>query len=644
MINIKFLDNSIKQFKKNITVLEIAKDISISLSKKAVGAILDDAYLGLDDPITVDGMITILTKEDIRSLKLLNHSGAHLLAHAVKELYPHAMFWVGPAIENGFYYDIDFGDISISDSELMLIEKKMYEISKKGYKIVRSEVSQEKAREIFKNDIYKLDLIEKYNDRQITIYTQDSFSDLCRGGHIDKLSELKYFKLISLAGAYYKGDSSNKQLTRIYGTAFWDKKSLDDYIQLLQERKDRDHRKIGFKQKLFTLSNEIGQGLPIYLPDGATIRRIIERYIVDKELEQGYLHVYTPIMADYNLYIRSGHWDHYKDSMFPPMEFENKEKLVLRPMNCPHHMVVYNSEIRSYRDLPIRVAELGMMHRYEKSGALSGLSRVREMVLNDAHLFVRPSQIREEFTNVVNLILDCYKDFNITDYKFRLSYHDPMDKEKYFDNEEMWQKAETMLKEAMDNLGLSYVEEKGEAAFYGPKLDVQIKTALGHEETLSTIQLDFLLPERFDLKYVEEDGSINNRPVVIHRGVVSTMERFLAYLIEEYKGVFPLWLSPNQIIVIPVNNDYHLDYSTEIYNILKKNKIRVKLDSRDEKLGYKIREAQTSKINYQLILGDNEKNTNTITYRQYGSQKSYNMKMDEFLNMISKKIEDKSHE
>ncbi|MGB0175230.1 MAG: threonine--tRNA ligase, partial [Acholeplasmataceae bacterium] len=433
------------------------------------------------------------------------------------------------------------------------------------------------------------------------------------------------------AGTYWRGDSSNKMLTRIYGTSFFSKEALNDYLNLLEERKARDHRKIGKALNLFMTSKDSGAGLPFWLPKGATVRRVIERYITDKELELGYEHVYTPVLGNVELYKTSGHWDHYHDDMFPPMDLGDGEMLVLRPMNCPHHMVLYKQQKHSYRELPIRIAELGMMHRYEKSGALSGLQRVREMTLNDAHIFVRPDQIKEEFKRVAHLLFDVYDDFNITDFTCRLSYRDPLNKEKYFPDDQMWQKAEAMLKEAMDELDIEYFEATGEAAFYGPKLDVQVKTALGNEETLSTIQLDFLLPERFELEYVGEDGQ-PHRPVVIHRGIVSTMERFVAYLIEEYKGAFPFWLAPTQIAVIPVNESIHSDYARQVLKALKG--FRVEYDDRNEKMGYKIRSAQTLKIPYTLVLGDQEMQEGTVTFRRYGQKEQHTVSLDAFIEMI----------
>lgn len=640
MIEIMFPDGSKKRVEKNITPYDIAYDISPGLAKNALAAIYNDEYVELNRALSEDGSLRILTAKDKEVLDVINHSTAHLMAQAIKRLYPEAKFGVGPAINEGFYYDVDFGDVKVSDANLEEIEKLMYEIAKEDHKIIRKELSKKAALAFFKDDPYKVELINDLEDEVITTYTQDDFTDLCRGGHVLSTSVLKHFKLLSLAGAYWRGDSNNKMLDRIYGTSFLSKKALDDHLLLLEERKQRDHRKLGRELDLFMLAKEAGSGLPFWLHKGATIRRIIERYITDLEIDLGYMHVYTPILGSRELYETSGHWGHYQDSMFPPIEMPDGETLVIRPMNCPHHMLIYKNDVHSYREMPLRIAELGMMHRYEKSGSLSGLQRVREMTLNDAHIFVRPDQIKDEFKRVVDLMLHAYKDFDITNYEFRVSYRDPLDKEKYFPNDEMWLEAERMLKEAMDELNVEYYEAIGEAAFYGPKLDVQVKTALGHDETLSTIQLDFLLPERFDLTYIGEDGN-KHRPVVIHRGIVSTMERFVAYLIEEYKGVFPLWLAPVQIKVLPVNLNYHEQYTNEIVNKLKREGIRVEADLRDEKLGYKIREAQTNKIPYSLVLGDNEKENGSVTYRRYGSQKQITVPYDEFLALIKAEIKNK---
>ncbi|HHW79694.1 MAG TPA: threonine--tRNA ligase [Acholeplasmataceae bacterium] len=641
MIKIVLPNGSVNEYNEGITPLEIAKEIAVSLGKNTIAAIFNDEYVEANRPLNSDGKLRLLTKNDKEALDVLNHSTSHLMAEAITNLYPNAKFGVGPAINEGFYYDVDFGDLEFSDKLLNEIEKEMKRLSKKGEDIVRREVSYLEAREIFKKDEYKLEIIEQYKDTDLTVYTQGNFTDLCRGGHLSNTSEINHFKLLSIAGAYWRGDSNNKQLTRIYGTSFFKAKDLEEHLKILEERKERDHRKLGKELDLFLISNEVGQGLPFWLPKGATIRRVIERYITDVELRAGYEHVYTPVLAKTDLYVTSGHWGHYQDSMFPPMDMGDGEKLVLRPMNCPHHMIIYKNDVRSYRDLPIRIAELGMMHRYEKSGALSGLQRVREMTLNDAHIFVRPDQIKIEMKRTMDLIVETYKVFGIHDYHFRLSYRDPLNKEKYFDNDSMWNHAEKLLKEVMDDLNITYVEAVGEAAFYGPKVDIQVKTAMGNEETLSTVQLDFLLPERFDLTYVGEDGKNDHRPVVIHRGIVSTMERFVAYLIELHKGAFPFWLSPIQIKVIPVNLNYHSEYTNLVNEKLLNLGFRSEVDLRDEKLGYKIRQAQTEKIPYQLVIGDNERDNGLVTYRKYGLQEQTTVSIDEFIEMIEKQLKSK---
>ncbi|HKL94995.1 MAG TPA: threonine--tRNA ligase [Haploplasma sp.] len=638
MIKITLPDGSIKEYNKGITAYEIAQGISQGLANKTKAAIFNEQYIESNRPLEVDGLLRLLTKDDKETLDVLNHSTSHLMAEAITNLYPGSNFGVGPAIREGFYYDVDFKDVEVTDEILPKIEAEMLRLSKLGEDIVRKEVSYEEAKEIFSNDPYKLEILEQYKDDALTVYQQGNFTDLCRGGHLINTKDIKHFKLLNMAGAYWRGDSNNKQLTRIYGTSFFAAKDLTNHLNILEERKERDHRKIGKELDLFLISNEVGQGLPFWLPKGATVRRVIERYITDVEIRAGYEHVYTPVLAKHELYITSGHWGHYQDGMFPPIDMGDGEQLVLRPMNCPHHMIIYKNETRSYRDLPIRIAELGMMHRYEKSGALSGLQRVRQMTLNDAHLFVRPEQIKEEMQRTMDLIIDTYKVFGIEDYYFRLSYRDPNNTDKYFDDNEMWEKAESTIKNVMDELGLDYVEAVGEAAFYGPKIDVQVRTAMGTEETLSTVQLDFLLPERFDLTYVGEDGKNDHRPVVIHRGVVSTMERFVAYLIEVYKGAFPFWLAPVQIKVIPVSLDHHFDYAKDVSERLMNLGFRVENDFREEKLGYKIREAQTKKIPYQLVLGDNEVNDNSVTYRKYGSTEQHTVPFMDFVNMIEKEL------
>ena len=637
-IKITFPDGAVKVFEAGVTVEEVAKSISNSLAKKALAGKFNGELVDFTRSLETNGSLEIVTPDHADGLGILRHSTAHLMAHALTRLFPEIHFGVGPAIETGFYYDTDM-EVQLAEEDLPKVEAEMMNIVKANYPIVRREVSRAEALEIFANDPYKVELITALPEGDvITVYTQDDFTDLCRGVHVPATGKIQVFKLLSLAGAYWRGNSNNKMMQRVYGTAFFDKKALAEFIKMREEAKERDHRKLGKELDLFMISPEVGSGLPFWLPKGATIRRTLERYIVDKEVSLGYQHVYTPIMANVELYKTSGHWEHYHDDMFPPMDMGDGEMLVLRPMNCPHHMMVYKNDIHSYRELPIRIAELGMMHRYEKSGALSGLQRVREMTLNDAHAFVRPDQIKDEFKRVLQLVMDVYADFQITDYRFRLSYRDPEDKVKYFDDDDMWNKAEAMLKEAMDEFGLEYFEAIGEAAFYGPKLDVQFKTAMGLEETMSTIQLDFLLPERFDLTYVGEDGENNHRPVVIHRGVISTMERFVAYLIEEYKGAFPVWLAPVQATIIPVNLDLHADQAFELKTVMEQLGMRVEVDDRNEKMGYKIRASQTQKIPYQLVIGDQELVNGTVTVRRYGSKEMVTFSMDDFLAEIQSEI------
>ena len=580
-------------------------------------------------------------KEDER-LSVLNHSCAHLLAQAVKHLYPEAKFWVGPVVEEGFYYDIDLGNKTLTDEDLPKIEKEMKKISKDGKRIVRHELTKEDALEMFKEDPYKIDLISRMDESETTIscYTQGDFTDLCRGPHVESVKELKHFKLIKHSGAYWKGDAKNKMLQRIYGVCFDTQEDLDAYLQELEEAKQRDHRKIGKEQELFMTHELVGAGMPLWLPNGALIRHELENYIYKKERDMGYEHVYTPCVGTVDLYKTSGHWDHYKENMFPMMKVDDEE-FVLRPMNCPHHMLVYKNKMHSYRDLPIRIGEFATDFRYEASGAVKGLERVRCMCQNDAHLFVRPDQIGEEFKRVVSLILDVYKDFGIKDYKFRLSLRDKNDKEKYFDDDDMWENAENKLREVLNEMNVDYFEAEGEAAFYGPKLDVEVKPAVGPEVTLSTCQLDFLLPRRFELTYVDSNGE-KQTPVVIHRAIFGTFDRFTAFLIEETKGTFPTWLAPTQVEVIPVSSEFQGDYASVVTEKLKEQGIRVELDDRNEKLGYRLREAQTKKVPYTLILGDNEKQDNTISYRLHGQKETTTVSQAEFVKLIKEEIANKT--
>ncbi len=583
-------------------------------------------------------MINIKENE---KLNVLNHSCAHLLAQAVKHLYPNAKFWVGPVIEEGFYYDIDLGDKTLTDEDLPKIEKEMKKCAKSDKRIYREEISKKEALERFKDDPYKIDLINRMDEDNtvISCYTQGDFTDLCRGPHVETTKKMKYFKLIKHSGAYFKGDSKNKMLQRIYGVCFETEEDLNVYLNELEERKQRDHRKIGKEQEIFMNHELVGAGMPIWLPNGAVIRKELENYIYEKERNLGYEHVYSPCVGTVDLYKTSGHWDHYKENMFPMMKVDDEE-FVLRPMNCPHHMLVFKNKLHSYRDLPVRIGEFATDFRYEASGAVKGLERVRCMCQNDAHLFVTPEQIKEEFKKVVSLILDVYHDFGIKDYKFRLSLRDPEDKKKYFDDDKMWNEAEAKLREVLNELNVDYFEAVGEAAFYGPKLDVEVKPAVGPEVTLSTCQLDFLLPRRFDLSYIDNKGE-KKTPVVLHRAIFGTFDRFTAFLIEETKGALPTWLAPVQVNIIPVNNNYHLEYANEIYKMLKDASVRVELDDRDEKLSYKMRESQTKKIPITLILGDKERDESLVSYRRHGSLKTYSVPKDTFKELLLNEIKSK---
>ena len=575
-----------------------------------------------------------------KDLNTLNHSCAHVLAQAVKHLYPQAKFWVGPVVEEGFYYDIDLGDQTISDDDLPKIEKEMKKICKDGKRIVRHEVSKEEALEEFKDDEYKLDLINGLEDGTITTYSQGDFTDLCRGPHVETVKLCKNFKLIKHSGAYWEGDKNNKVLQRIYGVCFPTKEELEAHLQLLEEAKERDHRKLGKELGIFMFADIVGKGLPMWLPNGFTVRRLLSDYIMNKELELGYEHVMTPSLGNVKLYKKSGHWAHYKDDMFPAMELDD-EAYVLRPMNCPHHMVMYKSTLHSYRDLPVRIAEIANDFRFEASGALTGIERARAFTQNDSHIFCRPDQIAQEFKNVAHLILDVYKDFGFKDYSFRLSLRDKNNKEKYFGNDELWEKSENELREVLKEMNVEFYEAEGEAAFYGPKLDVQVKSALGHDVTLSTIQLDYQLPERFELTYVDENGD-KVRPVVIHRAILGSLDRFIAFLLEETKGNLPLWLAPTQVQVIPVKLEYHDEYAKEVVAKLRKAHFRVNNDNRDEKLGYRIREAQLKKIPYQLVLGDNERDNGTVTYRKHGEKKQTTVTFEEFVELLNTEVENKT--
>ena len=578
-------------------------------------------------------------KENER-LNMLNHSTAHLLAQAVKHLYKDALFWVGPVIEEGFYYDIDLGDTKLTEEDLPKIEKEMKKISKDGKKIIRHELTRDEALDMFKDNPYKIDLINNMDDDTvISCYSQGDFTDLCRGPHVDTVKEIKYFKLLKISGAYYKGDSNNQVLQRIYGVAFDKEEDLNNYLQELEEAKQRDHRKLGKELGIYMMSDLVGRGLPMYLPNGFTLWNTLENYIRDKEIKRGYLHVQTPPLGNVNLYKTSGHLEHYKESMFPIMQVEDEE-YVLRPMNCPHHMVIYGNELHSYRDLPLRIAEIARDCRYEASGALKGIERVRTFCQNDSHIFCTPEQIEEEFKGVVELILEVYKEMHITDYKFELSLRDPEDKVKYHQDDEMWNKAEDALRKIMNDIGIPYEEKMGEAAFYGPKLDVQVKPAVGNEFSLSTCQIDFCLPAKFDLTYIDSDGN-KKTPVVLHRAIFGSLDRTIAYYLEETRGILPFWLAPVEINIIPVNNEFHLEYAEYIKEELQKYDFRVTVDSRNEKLSYKMRESQTKKIPMTLILGDKERDNKEISYRLFGEKDTTTLKLDEFIKYIIDKKNNK---
>jgi len=641
-VKVKLPDGAVREYAPGTTIEQVAESISAGLKKNALAGKADGKPVDLSHKLEQDSDVEILTVDSEAGLEVYRHSTAHLMAQALKRIYGdnNVKLGIGPVIEDGFYYDIDM-ETSLTPEDLPKIEKEMERIVQENLPISRRVVTRDEAIEIYTKleDPLKLDLLSSFpEDAVISMYDQGEFFDLCRGPHLPSTGRIKAFKLLSIAGAYWRGDSKNKMLQRIYGTAFAKKAQLDEHLVLLEEAKKRDHRKLGKELKIFTFSREVGQGLPIWLPNGATVRRTLERYIVDLEESLGYSHVYTPVMANVDLYKISGHWDHYQEDMFPPMKIDNEE-FVLRPMNCPHHMMVFKSEMRSYRDLPVRVAELGTMHRYEMSGALTGLHRVRAMTLNDAHIFCRPDQIKEEFARVVKLIQHVYDDFGIKEYRFRLSYRDPKDTEKYFPNDEMWEMSQRMLREVVEELGLPFFEAEGEAAFYGPKLDVQIKTALKKEETLSTAQLDFLLPERFQLEYVGDDGQ-KHRPVVIHRGIISTAERMMAYLLENFAGALPTWLMPVQAKILPVSTAYDA-YAREAVDRLKAAGIRVEADLRNEKLGYKIREAQLEKIPYMLVVGENESAGGTFAVRKRGEGDIGVHSADAVIAMIKADIERK---
>ena len=636
MIKITLKDGSNLEVEKGASILDVAKMISEGLARVATCGEIDGKIYDLRHKIDADCNLVIHTFESsLEGKKAYWHTTSHIMAQAVKRLFPNVKFAIGPAIDEGFYYDFDV-EKPFTEEDKEKIENEMKKIIKENIEIERFSLPRKEALDLMKDQPYKKELIEELEEgEEISFYKQGDFTDLCAGPHLMNTGKVKVVKILSSSGAYWRGSEKNKMLQRIYAISFPKASQLEEYLNKLEEARQRDHRKIGKALDLFMTHELVGSGLPMYLPNGATIRRLLERYIQDKEIKMGYKHVYTPSMANSELYKVSGHWDHYKEDMFPVMKIGNEE-LVLRPMNCPHHMLIYKNKLHSYRDLPIRIGELAHDFRYEDSGAVCGLERVREMCQNDAHLFVRPDQIKEEVGRVVKLILSVYEDFGFKDYEFRLSLRDKNDKEKYFDDDDMWEKAESQLREILKELGIEFYEAEGEAAFYGPKLDVQLKSAIGHDVTVSTCQLDFLLPERFKLEYVGEDGE-KYRPVVIHRAILGTFDRFMAFLIEETKGAFPVWLSPVQVKILPIS-DKQNEYGEKVKARLEEKGIRVELDNRNEKIGYKIREAQLEKIPYMLVVGDKEVESNSVSVRSREDGDIGIQSLDDFIKNLEDEL------
>ena len=673
-ISIHLPDGSVRQVSSGTTPLEVASSISPRLAAASVVARLtplattpaqsprdgaapeepsestmyaaEDAsaprLVDLSAPLIEDAKLELIRENDPDALKVVRHSAAHVLATAVLELFPETRLGHGPATESGFFYDF-YREKPFTPEDLAAIEVKMAEVVARDEPFIHEFAPRDKALEAFEKDgdFMKTHFVTKFTapGSEVSFYRNGTFVDFCRGPHVPSTGRVRAFKVMSISGAYWLGNEKNPQLQRIYGTAFFSKKDLDDYLARMEDAKRRDHRRLGKELELFTVSDEVGAGLPLWLPKGATIRRLLEEYILDLERRSGYEHVHTPDLAKVDLYKRSGHWAHYKDSMFPPMKLENEE-MVLRPMNCPHHILIYESKMRSYRDLPVRLAELGTMYRYELSGALSGLSRVRCMTLNDAHIFCMPDQIKEEFSSVMKLVERAYRDLGITQYSYRLSLRDPANKEKYVDNDAMWELGERVLREAMDSLGLKYKEAKGEAAFYGPKLDIQLADVMGHEETYSTIQVDFHLPNQFGLEYTGADGN-RHRPVMIHRGVISTMERMTSHLIELYAGAFPLWLAPVQIGLVPIS-EKHAAYAAKVEAALREAGLRIETDARNEKMNAKIRDFANQKVPYILVFGDKEEAANAVSVRTRGKGDQGSMPLDAFLAKAGELVASKS--
>lgn len=637
-MKITFLDGSIKEFDNGLSAFDIAKSISSGLAKKSVYAVVNGVDFDLHSPINEDCTFELITKEDSRSLSVLWHSSAHVLAQAILKLRPNAKLTIGPATKEGFYYDVDFGGENLTEADFLKIEKEVKKIVQSNLKFERKEISKDEALVLFNGNEYKEELINNFDSNEvISTYSQGDFTDLCRGIHVPSTNFVTNFKVLSIAGAYWRGNSDNTMLQRIYAVSFFDKKDLEAHLELLKERKERDHRRIGKNMELFTTFQMVGAGLPFYLPNGDILRREIENYMYKVQTRYGYDHVTTPSIGSKKLYETSGHWDHYREDMWPAMERDN-ETYVLRPMNCPHHHQIFGMKRRSYRELPIRIAEFANDFRWESSGSLTGLERARVFTQNDAHIYLRIDQVKQEASNFINMFNEVLGKFNLELDYYRLSLRDPENKEKYFDDDESWDRTEELLRNTMRELGVDFIEEKDEAAFYGPKLDIQVKTAIGHEVTIGTFQLDFLAPQRFDLDYVDSDNE-KQKIIVAHHAVIGSLDRFIATLIEQTKGVFPFWLAPKQVAIIPVNNEIHKDYVNEIFELFIDNDIRAFADFRDEKMGYKIREHQSSKIPFQAVIGDQELENRQITLRKYHSDENVTLSFDEVVSYL-KSIKD----
>ena len=643
MIKVTLKDGFIKEVESGISVIELAGQISEGLARVATAGKINGEVVDLRTKIENDANVEILTFEnDIEGKKAYWHTTSHIMAQAVKRLYGDSVkLAIGPSIDEGFYYDFDSDDKKISQVDFEAIEAEMKKIIKENLEISRFELPRNEAIELAEKlkEPYKVELINDLpEDEVISFYKQGEFTDLCAGPHLMSTGKVKIVKLLKVAGAYWRGSEKNKMLQRVYAISFPKQSMLDEYLQKLEEAKERDHRKLGKELGIFMTSDLVGKGFPMWLPNGFLLRRALSDYIMDKELKLGYKHVLTPSLGSVDLYKTSGHWDHYKDDMFPVMEMDN-EAYVLRPMNCPHHMMIYKNFLHSYHDLPLRMAEVAHDFRFEDSGTLVGLERARCFTQNDSHIFCRPDQIKDEFKAVIELILDTYKDFGFKNYKFRLSLRDPENKEKYFDNDELWNKSENELREVLTELGVDFYEARGEAAFYGPKLDVQVISALGHDITLSTCQLDYQLPEKFELEYVDENGD-KVRPVVVHRAILGSLDRFVAFLLEETKGNLPVWLAPVQVKVLPISDKF-IDEAKKVYEACFNANLKVELDDRAEKIGYKIREAQTQKIPYMLIVGAKEVETNTVSIRKRGEGEIGALSIDDTIAKIKAEIANK---